>query len=170
MGRATLTFLGLSFACVYAACGGSDFTSDNKAIDAAAGTAGTAGTGASDAGSDASTGGQAGSGGQAGAEAGPAACDIPLPGNNCNEVTTGSPSCDTCGRANCCPPVDTCLADPDCRRLMSCFVNSCKGQDPIACGASACSACLSKGLGLFTGVSSCLQANCNAECPFKPGG
>lgn len=164
MGR---TFLAWSMVAVsfLAACGGDDFTSEG-------GSGGAAGS--SDAGSDAaatggaagaSTGGAAGSGGSAGAVSG---CDTPFPGNDCNEVSTGSPTCDTCGRANCCAQVNDCLADADCRRLLACFVSSCKNQEPISCGASACNQCLQQ-LGKFTAVSSCLQTHCNAECPFKAG-
>jgi hypothetical protein len=170
MGRAARAWVSMfCFAFVASSCGGSDFTADES------GGGGAGGAGAFDAGSDASSGGQAGAasggqsgsaaGGQAGADAGNA-CDMTLTGNTCNEVTTGDATCDSCGRQHCCAEVETCLGNADCRRLMACFVTSCKNQEPVSCGASACSACLQQVL-MFTSVSSCLQTNCNAECPFK---
>jgi len=162
-----------------AACGGSDFTAE-AATGGAAGSAGfdaggaggvDASSGGASGGAGAGTGGASsggtGSGGTGSGGSGPA-CDAPLTATDCNNLSTGSVACDDCGRTNCCSQVDTCLADAQCKRLLSCMLAACKNKDPISCGAASCSICLGS-LGLFTQVSGCLQQHCNDPCPFKPG-
>lgn len=150
-------------ALVATACGGSDFDGGGSGGADAGGSAGQ----------DAGTSGSAGAGGSAGApvDAAPARCRGDFLNATCTDtrLTTGDTDCDACGQANCCPQIDTCLADPNCAPVLLCYLENCLGESALGCMAANCIDCKS-GFGAFLGVSSCLQGNCgppnNTQCPM----
>ena len=165
--RAYLVTIAAGLSCAVA-CGGSEFDSGGGAggADAAAGQGGSAGQ---DAGAGGSA-GSAGSSGSAGADAGSATCRSDYVDAKCkdNRLTTGNSVCDMCAQDNCCPQIDACLANPDCARVMFCYLNNCVGKPATNCVTSTCGDC-STGFIAFASVSGCIQNNCiepkSTACP-----
>ncbi|MBK7584116.1 MAG: hypothetical protein IPI67_28445 [Myxococcales bacterium] len=159
------------------ACGGSEFGSDQGTGGSDAGTGATGGSGGT--GNLGGSSGQSGSGGQggtaalggtggavdAGTDVGSYVCSTTLHGKDCMapQVTTGDPTCDTCGRQQCCTQTNACLADALCAQTLRCYLDNCIGVSATACVLSACQACISPTL--FLPLSSCLQTKCSASCP-----
>jgi hypothetical protein len=138
-----------------AACSGDDFESE--------------GSGGSGAGAAGSSGGSAGAAAQCGAAAAAGAagadvndCTSELYCKGCDQVSTALSSCDECARTNCCQDAVTCMADPDCARLMVCFFKRCTHQSASVCIFDQCSDCLGN-IGQFTKLAACIDNHCKGD-------
>jgi hypothetical protein len=103
--------------------------------------------------------GSAGMGGRAGAGMGGAG------GSACNGSYTGTPSCDQCLGAQCCPQIQACLANQTCANLVACLQAQCANAPNVTtCAIQKCGAYLG-GAQLAQAVQTCQQQNCAMQCP-----
>ena len=146
---ASVTILSLAVSC-----SGDEFDSS--------GSGGSSGTGGADAG-----GGSAGSASNCGSAGAPpsdaATCSNELYCRTCNQVTTGSASCDECARSRCCESALECMGDLACAQLLACYFNNCRNLSATNCIFDSCGSC-TQNIGEFTfGIAACIQNNCKGK-------
>ncbi len=74
-------------------------------------------------------------------------------------LSTGDATCDACLDGSCCAPTTTCLGNPDCVDLVTCY-NGCATE---AC-LTACDAAHPTGQADLGAVFSCVQTSCTTAC------
>jgi hypothetical protein len=112
-----------------------------------AGSGGSGATGGATGGSGGSTGGSGGSGG------------VP-----CTEVTTSSPSCNTCIHGACCSQIESCFNDPACGGLANCLSSYCaSAADLSACASQYCGQ-YGAGVNAYNTMAQCFANNCASAC------
>ncbi len=133
------------------------------------GSSGGGGSGgaATGGGGSSATGGVA-TGGTSGGGSGGSGGSIVCPSNrlwsSCQEVSTGTGTCNLCTQQSCCAQIETCLADPVCTDLLECYLAYC-GSKGLSCASTTCASCASA-LPLFKPISDCWLADCQSGCSF----
>ena len=153
--------------CVSAGSGGASADSSSGGATGGVGAvSGSGGVGAAGAGGVGGSGGAGGVGGSgaSGGSGGAIVCPSGQVGSTCQQVYTGTGTCNACTQQYCCALVDSCLADPTCADLLECYLSYC-GSKGLQCASTTCSSCANNHP-LFKPISDCWYANCQAGCSF----